>query len=90
MPTALSSYADRQLIIFKAQSRRLLRCRLPKQEWVVEHRIEQFCRACNKRHSSMVWYYQQNGEGTAREWLCGLKYLVMEPYDQAPWKTMLL
>ena len=56
----------------------------------MEHRIEQFCRACNKRHSSMVWYYQQNGEGTAREWLCGLKYLVMEPYDQAPWKTMLL
>jgi len=56
----------------------------------VKDSLEQFCKGCNKRHSSSVWYYQQTGETTTRNWMCGLKYLVLEPQERELWKTFLI
>ena len=43
--------------------------------------IEHFCLACHKQHNSTVWHYRPSVEGVTKEWLCGIKYLVLDPEE---------
>ncbi len=48
--------------------------------------IEQFCLACDKRHNSTVWYYRPSVDGGTQQWLCGIKYLLLESEDRWVWR----
>jgi hypothetical protein len=48
--------------------------------------IEQFCQACDKRHNSTVWYYRPSVDGETQQWLCGIKYLLLESEDGWVWR----
>jgi hypothetical protein len=37
----------------------------------------------------VVWYYREMEDRTRRTWLCGLKYLVIEPDQREAWKLFL-
>ena len=50
--------------------------------------IEQFCLACQKVHYSTVWYFRGRPFDNKREWLCGMKYLVLPSLAMDTW-TML-
>ena len=46
---------------------------------------EQFCQGCLKQHTSTVWYYRRSADGMTREWLCGIKYLVLDMEHMELW-----
>lgn len=48
--------------------------------------VERFCEGCQKRHASTVWYCRRSADPVTREWLCGIKYLVLAQEDMDVWQ----
>jgi hypothetical protein len=54
--------------------------------WRME--VEQFCQGCLNQHNSILWYYKKSEDGTSNEWMCGLRYLVLDAKDMDLWKAL--
>jgi len=50
--------------------------------------VEHFCLACHKRHTSTAWYYRPSVDGVLHEWLCGMKYHVLDPEETKLWQII--
>lgn len=50
--------------------------------------VEHFCEGCQKVHYSSVWYYRHMLEKPSRDWLCGLKYLMLPEFDMDTWRLL--
>jgi hypothetical protein len=50
--------------------------------------VEQYCQGCLKQHNSILWYYRTSDDGTLKEWMCGLRYLVLDAKDMDLWKAL--
>jgi hypothetical protein len=47
--------------------------------------LEQYCLGCEKIHQSSVWYFKIRPMDSTRDWLCGLKYLVLPAAAMDTW-----
>jgi hypothetical protein len=42
-----------------------------------EDGADRYCWACDKWHRGRVWYYRDLGKGQHRQWMCGLRFLLL-------------
>ena len=50
--------------------------------------FEHFCLACRKHHNSTLWYYRPSVDRVTKEWLCAIKYLVLDPEETELWQII--
>ena len=51
---------------------------------------DHFCQGCQKTHSSSVWYYRHQFNKETREWLCGMKYLLLRNGEVNTWRVLVV
>lgn len=51
---------------------------------------EHVCEGCQKTHFSPVWYYRHQLDKANREWLCGVKYLLLRNGDLNTWRIVVV
>lgn len=44
-----------------------------------------FCLGCDKQHDSSLWYYRRTVDPADKEWLCGLRFLLLPQLDTRLW-----
>ena len=53
-----------------------------------EHRTERLCAGCEKPHHGVLWLYRDSTSTDAREWICAMKYLLLDPADRLTWQII--